>query len=112
MKIKDGDWILWEADPVTGRSVWYLTDGDGKGNTIWRTSYNVESLTTENARVRNLAEKAWAGDYHRVASIPLNVLYDRKMGLNEAFAARDDKYTSRWLNDSDNRAFRTKEGTV
>ena len=110
MKIKDGDWTLYEADPTTGRSVWYLYDE--RGRQIFRTSYNVDSLVTENTRVRNLAQQAWSGDYHRVASIPLNVLYDKQTGLHDAFMARDDKFTSRWLNDSDNRAWRTKEGTV
>lgn len=112
MQIKDGDWILYEADAASGRSVWYLPDGDGKGNTIWRTSYPPESIVAENEKVRNEASRAWAGDYHRVASIPLNLVYDKDIGLNDAFCQGDWKHVSRFLNDGDNRALRTKEGRV
>lgn len=110
--IKDGDWILMSADPVSGKSTWMLPDGDGRGNPVIRTSYPVDALLAENTAVRNEARKAWTGDYHRIASIPLNKVFDQNLGLNEAFMQGDDKYTSRWLNDPDNRAWRTKEGRV
>lgn len=107
MKVKDGDWTLFDWDAKTGRSVWYLEDGN---KTHWRTDYPVDSVLSQNAAVRNSAEKAWTGDYHRVASIPLNVLHDS--GMADASVQHDDRFMSRWLNDSDNRAWRTKEGSV
>ena len=109
MVIRDGSWRLFDHDMQTGRSVWCVEDGN---KTHWRVDYPVENLIAENTAVRNSAEKAWTGDWHRVASIPLNVLHDEKMGLMKAQAEGDDKYVSRWLNSSDNRAWRTKEGTI
>jgi len=44
----------------------------------------------------------------RVASIPLNVYYD----LKRRGIADDPKAMKKWLNDPDNRVFRTREGTV
>jgi len=98
---------LVDYDHLTGRSVWTYFDGE---KTVIRTDYPVEGLVSANAEIRNSAASGWAGDYHRVASIPQNVLWDS--GLVEAQSQGDDKFVSRWLNDSDNRAWRTKEGRV
>lgn len=109
MTIKDGDWELISYDYATGRSVWSYFDGE---KTTIRTDYPVEATIAENAAIRNAAQKAWKGDYHLVASIPLNILHDENAGLMKAHSEGDDKYVSRWLNDSDNSAWRTKEGSV
>jgi hypothetical protein len=48
------------------------------------------------------------GEWAKVASIPLSVYYDLK-----AKGIVDDPVAmKRWLNDADNRAFRTRPGTV
>lgn len=107
MTIRDGDWTLVDYDHATGRSVWSYFDGQ---NQHYRTDYPAQATLDENAIHRNAAQKAWTGDWHRVASIPLNVLYDS--GLTEAMNQHDDKFVSRFLNDSDNRAWRTKDGRV
>lgn len=109
MTIKDGDWTLMEWDRYSGRSVWSMYDGE---KTIFRVDYPIDATLAENKAMRNAADKAWKGDYHLIASIPLNMLYDEKTGLIEAAKQQDDRYLSKWLNDGDNRAFRTKEGTV
>ena len=49
------------------------------------------------------------GDWSRIASIPLNIYHEQ---LAEAQSQKDEKYMSKWLNDPDNRAFRTFGGTV
>lgn len=109
MTIRDGDWELFDYDYVTGRSVWTYFDGE---KTVIRTDYPVQATITENTAVRNAAQKAWKGDYHLVASIPLNILHDENAGLLKAHTEGDDAYVSRWLNNSDNGAWRTKEGRV
>lgn len=109
MIIKDGEWSLFDHDLHTGRSVWHMFDGE---KDVYRVDYPVDATIAENKAVRNEAQKAWKGDYHRVASIPLGILHDENLGLLEASRQGDDKYLSRWLNDSDNRAWRTKEGQV
>jgi hypothetical protein len=107
MTIRDGDWTLFDWDAKTGRSVWSYFDGE---KTVFRTDYPVDNLISENAAVRNSAAQAWTGDYHRVASVPLNVFH--QSGLAEAQAQGDERFVSRFLNDGDNRAWRTREGRV
>ncbi len=106
MAIKDGDFELITYDPKTGRSVWRMYDG---ARYVYRTDYPVTNLVSENAAVRNSAERVWRGDWHRVASVPLNIFHEQ---LAPAIQQSDDGYLSRWLNDGDNRAFRTKDGRV
>lgn len=109
MAIRDGDWELIEWDARTGRTVWSMFDGE---KVVIRTDYPVAQTLRENAAIRNATPDGWKGDWHRVASVPLNLLYDDNLGLNKAAQQGDDEYLSRWLNDSDNRAWRTKEGRV
>lgn len=108
--IRDGDgWQLYEYDPVTGRSVWMLQDGD---KTVFRVDTPVQASIDENTAIRNATADGWKGDWHRVASVPMQLLYDENLGLNKALQQGDDRYLSRWLNDSQNRAWRVKEGNV
>lgn len=107
MIIRDGDWTLFDSDIQLGRFVWRRENPDG--TTTFRTDYRADDTMDVNKAQRNLAENNWKGDYHHVASIPLNVYWDQ---LAEASRQGDDKYLSKWLNDSDNRAWRTKEGRV
>ena len=108
MPIRDADGFeLFDFDPVTGRSVWQYFDGE---KTVYRTDYPVESLIKQNAEQRSVANQNWAGDWHHVASVPLNVAHDS--GLVEAQTQGDTGFAKRWLNSSDNRDFRTKEGNL
>ena len=106
MAIRDGDFELLEHDFQTGRTVWRMFDGE---KYVFRVDYNVEKTLQQNAALR--AEnhgKRWEGGRH-VASIPANVFYDQ---LSEASDAQDDRYIQKWLNNSENAAFRTFEGNV
>lgn len=107
MMIRDGDWTLFDSDIKLGRHVWVRTNEDG--SRTFRTDYDVSATIDTNSAQRNLAQAGWAGDYHHVASVPLNVYWDQ---LAEASKQNDEKYISKWLNDSDNRAWRCKEGNV
>lgn len=109
MTIRDGDWTLHEWDPATGRTVWTYFDGE---KTVVRTDTPVAQSLEENLIARNTASSGWQGDYHRIASVPMQLLYDDNLGLNKAIQQGDDKYLSRWLNDSDNKGWRTKDGRV
>jgi hypothetical protein len=105
--LRDGDWRLFDYDHATGRQVWMLQNDDG--STTFRTDYPVQPTIDVNTAQRNLSQKHWAGDYHQIASIPLNVYHDQ---LAAASQQDDQKFISKWLNDSDNRAWRTKDGQV
>ena len=107
MKVRDGDWVLFDYDIQTGRQVWSLQNDDG--STTFRTDYPVEPTIDLNQAQRNLAQPGWSGDYHHVASIPLNIYHDQ---LGEASRQDDQRFINKWLNDSDNAAWRTKEGVL
>lgn len=107
MIIRDGEWTLYDHDFQMGRTIWHMFDGE---KDVFRVDQNVTSVVSENAAVRNVAEKAWRGDWHRVASIPLNIAYDH--GLVEAQKQQDHTFIGKYLNDSDNRAWRTKDGAI
>jgi len=107
--VRDGQWELYEYDPATGRTVWQMYDGE---KIIFRIDTPVAATIEENTLVRNATPDGWKGDYHRIASVPMQLLYDENLGLNKAIQQGDDKFLSRFLNDSDNRAWRVKEGTV
>jgi len=105
--IRDGAWRLFDYDFTTGRSVWVTDNPDG--STTVRTDYPVENIVKDNrAHLLDSHGKRW-GEGRRVASIPLNIYHEQ---LAEAQNQKDDKYMSRWLNDSDNAAFRTFQGQV
>lgn len=107
MTIRDGDWTLIDYDYASGRSVWSIFDGE---KTIIRTDYPVAQAIEQNTLFRNAAPSDWKGEWHRIASVPLNLAHEG--GLVEAMNQHDDKFISRFLNDGDNRAWRTKEGNV
>ncbi|WP_375413084.1 hypothetical protein [uncultured Bradyrhizobium sp.] len=98
---------LVDHDPKTGRSVWSYFDGE---KDVYRIDYPVDETIKENAEARASASSNWKGDYHRIASIPLNVVHGS--GFAEAITQQDNKWLSRFLNDGDKRAWRTKEGKV
>ncbi len=107
MTIRDGDFVLVDWDAATGRSVWSYFDGE---KTVYRIDQPVAEIIEQNKAEFNAAPGGWKGDWHKIASVPHNILYGS--GLDEAMTGRDDKFVSRWLNDSSNRVWRTKSGTV
>lgn len=59
--------------------------------------------------------KKWGDDAfsNKVASIPLTVFAElEKQGITRGFAVIDTKRFHAWLNDPDNRAFRTRAGRI
>lgn len=109
MTVRDGDWSLMSWDAATGRTVWQMFDGE---KTVFRVDTPVAATIEDNLIARNAAASGWKGDYHRIASVPMQLLYDENLGLNKAIQQGDDRHLSRWLNDGDNRAWRTKDGRV
>lgn len=108
MEIRDGAWTLFEHDPTTGRTVWQALDDDG--NMVFRIDTPVDHIIEANAEATKAADGTRWGEWARVASIPLNLVHSS--GLHQAQTQGDDKFLARWLNDSDNRAFRTRSGNI
>lgn len=103
--IKDGNWTLFAYDQETGRSIW-TTWVDGK--ITFRIDTPVDHIIQANTADRNGDHPHRFGDYVRIASVPLQHFHEA--GLADASVQQDDKFMSRWVNDSDNAAWRTREG--
>ena len=97
---------IFDTDPLTGITrYWHVKDN---GEYVIETVQELD-VDESNKRARNSTDKRtkW-GDMSRVASIPLSVFYDlKRQGIVD-----DQKAFKKWLNDPDNRVFRTREGTV
>jgi hypothetical protein len=97
---------IFDTDPLTGITrYWHVKDN---GEFVIETEQRI-NVDAANTRARNATDKRtkW-GEMARVASIPLSVYYDlKRKGIVD-----DPKAMKKWLNDPDNRAFRTREGTV
>ena len=73
------------------------------------TSQNVTAIIEENKQDFNLQEKhSKYGEWSKVASIPLSIYFE----LKAQGKLDDDAYMKRWLNDPENRYFRTRPGQV
>ena len=97
---------LFSHDPLTGITKYFHVTENGEY--VIETEQRLD-VDDSNTRQRNLTDKrtAW-GDVNKVASIPLSVYYR----LKREGIADDPKALKKWLNDPDNRVFRTREGTV
>jgi hypothetical protein len=100
---------LFDVDPITGTRKFWHYDAEKDEATIQTVIDATEVVTNNKQRFNSFDEKAgWKGDMHHVASIPMALFYQMK-----AEGKLDDQaYMKRWLNDPDNRAFRTRPGEV
>lgn len=100
---------LFDINTETGtRKMWHY-DAEKDEATI-ETIIDATQIVSDNKdRFNSFDEKAnWKGDMHHIASIPMALFYQMKAeGKLE-----DQAYMKRWLNDPDNRAFRTRPGEV
>ena len=75
---------------------------------VVETVQETDAILNSNKRAFNGAAKGWGENMNRVASIPLSVYYE----LKRKGIADDPVLLKKWMNDSDNRAFRTRGGTL
>lgn len=102
-----GDWVLISFDPVTQRRIYELDLGNGQ--VVRRTEYEVEPLLEANAEAEKASlNKRW-GDGQVVASVPMHMFY---RDLVPAIKQEDRKFVKKWLNDLDNKKFRTFKGNI
>ena len=102
-----GKWLPWSYDPVTRKRVSFCENEDG--TILWHYETVVEELVEQNkAAFNDSAGKRW-DDGKVIASIDMQTYF------NDLVPARlngDDAYLKRWLNDPDNRAYRTFKGKI
>jgi|DEB0MinimDraft_3_1074331.scaffolds.fasta_scaffold51135_2 hypothetical protein len=99
--------VVSENKEIGQKQYWHDHDD---GSVTIETVQTVDAVAEDNKAVFNQFDERtnWKGDMHRVASIPMSIFYDlqRKGILNDPAAMK------RWLNDPDNRVFRTRPGQV
>lgn len=98
---------IFDTDPLTGITRYWHVKSDGEF--VIETQQQVSDIADANKRsFADTDTKAKYGDMAKVASIPLNVYYElKRQGIVD-----DPKAMKKWLNDPDNRVFRTRGGTV
>jgi xylose isomerase len=94
-----------------------ITAHEGENGLILNTSQDVTAILEDNARKRNQTDRRtkWGGELfdNKIASIPMAVFDElHKQGITRGFHVLDQKRFREWLNNPDNRFFRTREGKV
>lgn len=104
-----------ETDHLTGQRTFFSFDNERDEFTI-RTEHDVTGLIEDNKRQQNLEPNErgakFKGDMHRVASIPLTIYCELKAQGIIGPTPEHARKLKAWLNDPDNRLFRTKLGRV
>jgi hypothetical protein len=98
---------LFDKDPAMGTTTYFHYDDDAGSMTL-ETLQETDDIVEGNKQDFNDAPAHWRGDMHKVASIPMT-LY---MQLKREGIIDDPRAFKRWLNDRDNRFFRTRPGKV
>ena len=93
-------------DAFTGVKTFYDYDA-GKDEAIISKEQDVSAIIEQNKREFNDAPERW-GEWTKVGSIPISVYYE----LERQGITKDQEAMKKWLNDPDNRYFRTRPGTV
>jgi hypothetical protein len=100
---------LISVDPLTGAQT-IFHDDFADGELVIENVQDAEPIIEANKRLYNSVDERapWKGGMHRVASIPLTVMLD----LDRRGILNDQKKLRKWLNDPENRHFRTRPGRV
>ena len=102
-------------NPVNFRQT--AVHADGEGGIVIQTRQDITDIVEQNKKEYNsYDEKArWSDNLfgNKIASIPMTVIDDlNKQGIMRGFAVLDEKRFKAWLNERDNRVFRTRTGVV
>jgi len=93
---------------LIGQKQYWHEDDDG--NVTIQTSQDVSDVIEENKRQFNQVDERanWSGEWHKVGSIPMSIFFDlKRRGILD-----DQVAMKKWMNDPDNRLFRTRPGKV
>lgn len=90
----------------------FIDNGD---DLVIKTSQNVDQLIEANKQEYNQTTSKWSDNAleNRVARIPLTVFTElEKQGITRGLTVLDMPRFKAWLNNPDNRVFRTRAGTI
>lgn len=93
-------------DAVSGIKTFMTYDADTDEALISK-EQDVSGIIEQNKREFNDSPERW-GEWTKVGSIPLSVYYE----LERQGITQDQEAMKKWLNNPDNRAFRTRPGTL
>jgi xylose isomerase len=85
------------------------------GDLVIAKEHNVSALIDANKEEYNTANSKWSDNAleNRVARVPLAVFEQlQKEGITRGFTILDQKRFKAWLNNPDNKVFRTKAGRI
>ena len=85
------------------------------GGIVIATEQDVTEIIEQNKKEYNATNGRWKEDVlsNKIASIPMTVIDTlNKQGIMKGFDVVDQKKFRAWLNDPDNRFFRTRQGKV
>ena len=96
--------------PLTKTTQWFHYDESTKQYAL-ETVQDVGDIVEANkGKFNQVDERAnWKGDQHHIASIPMSI-YHKLAKISNNF--KDQRVIKRWLNDPDNKVFRTRPGRV
>jgi len=102
-----------DTDELTGAVETFYFDHTTDTFTIERTQ-DVTPIIETAKFLQNNNESGWKGEWHHVAHIPVELLpLLQKQGIMDCAGRILDKGKLKaWVNDRDNRAFRTKLGEI
>jgi len=94
-----------------------VVHADGDGGIIIETRQDVSEIIEQNKKEYNSFDERskWSDELfgNKVASIPFTVIDElNKQGIMRGFSVLDEKRFRAWLNERDNRVFRTRTGVV
>ena len=102
---------LLEKDDIRQKVAHNTDDGE----IVIATEQDVSNIIEQNKKEYNATNGRWGEDVfdNKIASIPLTVIDDlNKAGIMRGFHVVDQKKFRAWLNNPDNRFFRTRQGRV
>lgn len=106
------DWELLEYDAELNRALFGRPAvQNGVTGMDLKVEYYVDPVIEANKTELNNQASGWKGDYHKVASLSPAIAYGEGY-IAQALKEGDERAMSKWFNDSDNRAWRTKEGRI
>jgi len=90
---------------------------DGDGGIVIQTTQDITDILEQNKKEYNSYDERakWSDELfgNKIASIPFTVVDElNKQGIMRGFAVLDEKRFKAWLNERDNRVFRTRTGVV
>lgn len=99
---------LLSENRLTNTKTYHEYDEATDQSVITTSSDVTDIIESNKAQYNATDERAGYSDLNKVASIPMNIYFDlKKRGI-----LNDQKKMKAWLNDSDNRYFRTRPGRV